>query len=50
MKKMVWFFLAGMILHGSLYAADKIRVSVSSLDVAFLTGGVAFKRGFFKPR
>jgi NitT/TauT family transport system substrate-binding protein len=29
-------------------AADKIRVSISSLDVAFLTGGVALKRGFFK--
>ena len=48
MKKILWFFLAGMILHESLYAADKIRVSISSLDVAFLTGGVAFKRGFFK--
>ena len=29
-------------------AAEKIRISVSSLDVAFLTGGVAFKRGFLK--
>jgi NitT/TauT family transport system substrate-binding protein len=29
-------------------AADTIRVSISSLDVAFLTGGVAQKRGFFK--
>ncbi len=29
-------------------AADKIRISVSSLDVAFLTSGVAYKRGFFK--
>jgi NitT/TauT family transport system substrate-binding protein len=30
------------------FAADRIRVSISSLDVAFLTGGVAFKRAFFK--
>ena len=29
-------------------AAEKIRISVSSLDVAFLTSGVAYKRGFFK--
>jgi len=29
-------------------AADKIRISVSSLDAAFLTPAVAFKRGFFK--
>ena len=29
-------------------AADHIRVSISSLDVAFLTAGVALKRGFFK--
>ncbi|HEX7228757.1 MAG TPA: ABC transporter substrate-binding protein [Candidatus Binatia bacterium] len=29
-------------------AADKIRISVSSLDTAFLTPAVALKRGFFK--
>ena len=28
--------------------ADKVRVSVSSLDAAFLTPAVALKRGFFK--
>ena len=39
------FFLA---FYSPLQAEDKIRVSISSLDVAFLTGGVAFKRGFFK--
>ncbi len=36
------------LLSGSAFAADKIRISISSLDVAFLTGGVALKRGFFK--
>ncbi len=39
------FFLA---FHSSLQAEDKIRISISSFDVAFITGGVAFKRGFFK--
>src|SRR5678815_2451417 len=29
-------------------AADKVRISVSSLDAAFLTPAVALKRGFFK--
>ncbi len=29
-------------------AADKVRITVSSLDAAFLTPAVAFKRGFFK--
>jgi NitT/TauT family transport system substrate-binding protein len=29
-------------------AADKVRISVSSLDTAFLTPAVALKRGFFK--
>ncbi len=29
-------------------AADKVRISVSSLDSAFLTPAVALKRGFFK--
>ena len=31
-----------------LMAADKVRISVSSLDAAFLTPAVAHKRGFFK--
>src|SRR6476620_3746346 len=29
-------------------AADKVRISVSGVDVAFLTPAVALKRGFFK--
>jgi NitT/TauT family transport system substrate-binding protein len=39
---------ATLLLCDSALAADKIRISISSLDVAFLTGGVALKRGFFK--
>jgi len=36
-----WFF-------AEAYAADKVRISVSSLDAAFFTPAVALKRGFFK--
>ena len=36
------------IFSSSSLAADKVRISVSSLDVAFLTAGVALKRGFFQ--
>ena len=45
-----WVVSAAAILWlcDSAFAADKIRVSISSLDVAFLTAGVALKRGFFK--
>jgi len=32
----------------TLQAADKVRLSISALDVSFLTAGVASKRGFFK--
>lgn len=31
-----------------LHAADKLRMSISSLDVSFLTAGVGQKRGFFR--
>jgi ABC-type nitrate/sulfonate/bicarbonate transport system substrate-binding protein len=33
---------------GSAAAADKVRLSISALDVSFLTAGIASKRGFFK--
>ena len=45
------FFLSAalvLLLFDGALAADRIRISISSLDVAFLTGGVAYKRGFFK--
>jgi ABC-type nitrate/sulfonate/bicarbonate transport system substrate-binding protein len=29
-------------------AADKVRLSISSIDVSFLTAGVAHRRGFFR--
>lgn len=37
-----------LLFSRAVEAADRIRVSVSDLNVASLTGGAALKRGFFK--
>jgi NitT/TauT family transport system substrate-binding protein len=42
----IFVFIASF--GGVAQAADKVRISVSSLDAAFLTPAVALKRGFFK--
>jgi NitT/TauT family transport system substrate-binding protein len=42
------FILVAWFLGEVAHAADKVRISVSSLDVAFFTPAVALKRGFFK--
>jgi NitT/TauT family transport system substrate-binding protein len=42
------FILVALLLGEVANAADKVRISVSSLDSAFLTPAVALKRGFFK--
>jgi len=42
------FIVVAWFLGEVANAADKVRISVSSLDVAFFTPAVAFKRGFFK--
>jgi NitT/TauT family transport system substrate-binding protein len=52
-KKKLAIYIAGFILSACLLneianAADKVRISVSSLDAAFLTPIVAVKRGFFR--
>ena len=45
----IWLFTWAVLLVASpLQAADKVRLSISALDVSFLTAGVASKRGFFK--
>lgn len=41
-------FVAMPGFPASSAGADKVRISVSSLDSAFLTPAVAYKRGFFK--
>lgn len=46
--KSLIFLIAIVIFSSSSLAADRIRLSISSLDVSFLTGGVALKRGFFR--
>ena len=40
--------LCFLLLAAPVSAADKVRLSVSSIDAAFMTAGVALKRGFFK--
>jgi NitT/TauT family transport system substrate-binding protein len=40
--------LSWLVLATAVEAADKVRLSISALDVSFLTAGVASKRGFFK--
>ena len=42
------FILVACFLGEVANAADKVRISVSSLDAAFFTPAVALKRGFFK--
>jgi NitT/TauT family transport system substrate-binding protein len=42
---MIFFFV---LISGSSEAADKVRLSISAVDVSFLTGGLALKRGFFR--
>ena len=40
--------IVGLFSSASVYAADKVRMSISSLDVSFLTAGVGQKRNFFR--
>jgi NitT/TauT family transport system substrate-binding protein len=47
-KKIICLSVAVFGLCGRGESADKVRLSVSSLDAAFLTPIVALKRGFFK--
>jgi len=47
-KQMSVSILALFCFVAPLHAADKVRMSISSLDVSFLTGGVGQKRGFFR--
>lgn len=49
MKQQWWIALVlAFVVSGYADAADKIRISVSSLDVAFFTPAVAHKRCFFQ--
>lgn len=48
MKRAALIIFAVVFSASPLLAADKVRMSISSLDVSFLTAGVASKRGFFR--
>jgi NitT/TauT family transport system substrate-binding protein len=41
-------FLILLLVSGRSTAADKVRLSISAVDVSFLTSGVALKRGMFR--
>jgi len=47
-KKVFVMVLTLLLWLSPVRAADKVRLSISSLDVSFLTGGVGVKRGFFR--
>ncbi len=48
MKRLAIISLALLVSTGAAKAADKVRMSISAVDVSFLTGGLAFKRGMFR--
>ena len=48
MRKLVTAALILLLLAGSAFAADRVRLSISAVDVSFLTAGVALKRGLFR--
>ena len=48
MKRRAIRVLLLLMLTGSGEAADKARLSISAVDISFLTSGVASKRGFFR--
>ena len=47
MKHLVILCLALVVATSAAAAADKVRMSISAVDVSFLTGGLAVKRGMF---
>ncbi len=48
MKRIAIRVLLLLMLTGSGEAADRTRLSISAVDISFLTSGVASKRGFFR--
>lgn len=47
-RQLAILILGVFLLAAPLEAADKVRMSISSIDVSFLTAGVGQKRGFFR--
>jgi NitT/TauT family transport system substrate-binding protein len=48
LKQLSLSVLALLLISPPLQAAEKVRMSISSVDVSFLTAGVGQKRGFFR--
>jgi len=48
MKIFAASILIGVLISGHSEAADKVRLSISAVDVSFLTAGLALKRGIFR--
>jgi NitT/TauT family transport system substrate-binding protein len=48
MKLLVVIALSLYVAAAPAEAVDKVRLSISSIDVSFLSGGIALKRGFFR--
>jgi len=48
MKIFVAIILSLSLIVGAVEAADKVRLSISAIDVSFLTAGLALKRGIFR--
>jgi NitT/TauT family transport system substrate-binding protein len=48
MKIFVAIILSLSLMYGAVEAADKVRLSISAIDVSFLTAGLALKRGIFR--
>ena len=46
--KRVALFVALLMWADTSAAADKVRLSISAVDISFLTAGLASKRGFFR--
>jgi NitT/TauT family transport system substrate-binding protein len=48
MRRISAIVLALLLSAGTASAVDKVRMSISAIDVSFLTSGVALKRGMFR--
>jgi len=48
MKILTVFIFFFVLVSGNSNAADKVRLSISAIDVSFLTAGLALKRGIFR--
>ena len=48
MKRVVVIGLLLLIASSTAQAVDKVRMSISAIDVSFLTAGLASKRGMFR--